>query len=348
MQIHKNADLKNFHTFAVDASCAALVEINSVEELTSAFQSRELSALPKLVLGKGSNVLFTQKYDGVVLINRIMGRTVVESEQQVHLHINAGEDWPETVKWSLDNQYSGLENLAMIPGCVGSSPIQNIGAYGVELKDVCEYVEYLCLDSFSIKRISAIDCQFGYRDSIFKRALKDKAIITAVGIVLDKVWQPKVGYGGLKDIPSTDLSPMSVYDTVCHIRQSKLPDPSKQGNAGSFFKNPVISKADFSALKVQFPNIVGYDTESGVKVAAGWLIDSANLKGVSIGDAQVHIDQALVIVNGGSATAEDILMLANKVRQTVLALYGIELEHEVRFIGAKSETSLAEWMTQLR
>lgn len=347
MQIHKNADLKSFHTFAVDAACAVLVEIESVEELIATFQSSELGVLPKLVLGKGSNVLFTQKYDGVVLINRIMGRAVVESEQRVHLHISAGEDWPETVKWSLDNQYSGLENLAMIPGCVGSSPIQNIGAYGVELKDVCEYVDYLCLDSLSIKRISSSDCQFGYRDSIFKHALKDKAIITAVGIVLDKVWQPKIGYGGLKDIPSTELSPTTVYEKVCQIRQSKLPDPSKQGNAGSFFKNPVISKHDFSDLKVQYPEIVGYDTEFGVKVAAGWLIDSANLKGASIGGAQVHTDQALVIVNSGSAKAEDILLLANKVRQTVFNLYGIELEHEVRFIGAKSETSLSEWVKQL-
>lgn len=346
MQIHKNADLKGFHTFAVDAECTALIEIDSIEELITAFQADELRALPKLILGKGSNVLFTQRYQGAVLINRMMGRTVVESEQHVHLHINAGEDWPETVKWSLDNRYSGLENLAMIPGCVGSSPIQNIGAYGVELKDVCEYVEYLCLESLRIKRIANADCKFGYRDSIFKGDLKDKAIITAVGIVLDKTWVPKVNYGGLRDIPSDELSPMKVYETVCHIRQSKLPDPAKQGNAGSFFKNPVISNADFYALKMKYPTIVGYETESGVKVAAGWLIDSAKLKGVSIGGAQVHVDQALVIINSGDATAQDILMLAKKVRQSVLDLYGIELEHEVRFIGAKTETTLDQWIKQ--
>jgi len=342
MQIQKNADLKGFHTFGIETKCDFLVEIASVDELIELFQQREWQHIPKLIIGKGSNMLFTQPFQGMVIVNRILGRTIKQSEHHYHLHIGAGEDWPEMVEWSLSQGVAGLENLAQIPGCVGSSPIQNIGAYGIELQDVCEYVDYLCLKTLEIKRLSTPDCLFGYRDSIFKHQLHNSAIIVAVGLVLEKDWQPRLSYGPLKAIASSDLTPQKVFETVSRIRHEKLPDPSLQGNAGSFFKNPVISLQQFESLKRQFPSIVGHQFEGGMKIAAGWLIDHADLKGVSVGGAMVHPKQALVLINSNNASAKDILLLAQHVKGEVLDRYDIELEHEVRFMGSKQETSLAE------
>lgn len=342
MQITANADLRPYHTFSVSQQCAFLVEVNSIDELKQVYLNAEWSALPKLVLGKGSNMLFTEKYQGMVIINSLLGKEVTESDNHWHLHISGGEDWPSLVQWTVESGYPGLENLALIPGCAGSAPIQNIGAYGVELKDICEYVDVLCLESFTVKRLSAAECQFGYRDSIFKHSLYQKAVIIAVGLKLAKEWQPNIEYGPLKSLASKDLTAKQIFDRVCQIRMEKLPDPAVTGNAGSFFKNPVISIAHFEQLKNQFPDIVAYPADNGMKVAAGWLIDQCLLKGTTVGGAQVHPMQALVLINQNDATAEDIIQLAAKVRGAVLNRYQIELEHEVRFMGAKQETYLQE------
>ncbi|MDP2575998.1 UDP-N-acetylmuramate dehydrogenase [Vibrio penaeicida] len=342
MQIYKNSSLKPFHTFGIDVQCRHMAVVESIEDLKEAYDNPEWSELPKLMLGKGSNVLFTQNFLGVVLTNELRGKSVIESDTHFHLHVQGGEDWPEFVEWTLESGYFGLENLALIPGCVGSAPIQNIGAYGVELKDVCEYVEIYCLESQQIKRLTNSECQFGYRDSIFKRVLKNKAIVVSVGFKLVKNWTPKTKYGALADLPKEDQTAFNIYERVCDIRRSKLPDPCKQGNAGSFFKNPVISQDQFDRLESQYPDIVGYPTKEGVKLAAGWLIDNANLKGKKIGGVMVHPKQALVLVNTGEATSNDVVSLAAFVKQTVFKKYQVELEHEVRFIGSLGETCLSE------
>lgn len=340
MQIYKKTSLKPFHTFSVDISCEILVIVESIEELISVYQNSEWALLPKLMLGKGSNLLFTEHFNGVVVVNRILGKTITESETEWNLHVSGGEDWPELVEWTVNQDLPGLENLALIPGCAGSAPIQNIGAYGIEFKDVCQYVDVLSLDDFTVRRLSAEECQFGYRDSVFKHALYEKVIIIAVGIRLNKSWQPVVSYGSLSDISSDELSSKRIYDEVCQVRMSKLPDPAEVGNAGSFFKNPVVSMQEHQRLHHQYPKVVAYPFGDKMKLAAGWLIDQCGLKGYQLGGARVHSNQALVIINQSDATANDVLRLAAHVRDTVYKKYGVLLEHEVRFMGARLETSL--------
>ncbi|KJY84172.1 UDP-N-acetylenolpyruvoylglucosamine reductase [Vibrio galatheae] len=340
MQILANADLRPFHTFSISQRCAYLVEVQSSDEIKTVYQEPKWQDLPKLMLGKGSNMLFTEAYQGVVMVNKLLGKSVTESDHYWHLHIAGGEDWPNLVKWSVEQGYYGLENLALIPGCAGSAPIQNIGAYGVELKDVCEYVDVLCLETFASRRLSPEECQFGYRDSIFKRELFDKVIIVAIGLKLSKQWQANIEYGPLQSLDRETLTAHDVFERVCQIRIEKLPDPNKIGNAGSFFKNPVISQTQFDALHAQFPTLPAYPAQNGVKLAAGWLIDQCQLKGAQIGGAQVHPNQALVLVNQSNATADDVINLAAKVCREVFSKFHVKLEHEVRFMGSHGETNL--------
>ena len=342
MQIQTNASLRSYHTFSIEQSCDVLTHVSSVDDIRQVYQNAAWQALPKLMLGKGSNMLFTEHFCGVVVINQLQGIEVEESDSAWHLHVAGGEDWPSFVKWSIEQGYLGLENLALIPGCVGSSPIQNIGAYGKELQDVCEYVDVLDLESFNVQRITVQECQFGYRDSIFKRQLFGKVIIVAVGIKLDKAWQPHIEYGPLKSFTANTVTAKEIFDQVCAVRMEKLPNPQVTGNAGSFFKNPVISQQQYQALLQQHPDLVAYPVEDSFKVAAGWLIDHCGLKGFQQGGAQVHPNQALVLVNKDKASAEDVVSLADHVRQTVWNKYGIELEHEVRFMGKHHETNLLE------
>lgn len=340
MQIQTNASLRSFHTFSIEQTCDALVEVASVEDIQQVYQAPQWQTLPKLMLGKGSNMLFTEHFQGVVMVNKLHGIEVSETEHAWHLHVAGGEDWPNLVKWSVGQGYFGLENLALIPGCVGSAPIQNIGAYGKEIKDVCEYVDVLDVETFTTRRIHASECQFGYRDSIFKHQLFGKVIIVAVGFKLAKSWQPCIAYGPLQSFSVETVTAQQIFEQVCQVRMEKLPDPQVTGNAGSFFKNPVIEQAQYQALVAQYPNLVAYPVEEGVKVAAGWLIDQCGLKGFTQGGAQVHPNQALVLVNCFNATAQDVVLLADHVRQTVWQKYAIELEHEVRFMGAQHETNL--------
>ncbi|MGF1910239.1 UDP-N-acetylmuramate dehydrogenase [Vibrio kasasachensis] len=342
MQIQTNASLCQYHTFSIEQSCDVLTHVTSVEEIQHVYQNIEWQTLPKLMLGKGSNMLFTEHFCGVVVINQLQGIEVTESDSAWHLYVAGGEDWPNFVEWSVNQGYFGLENLALIPGCVGSSPIQNIGAYGKELQDVCEYVDVLDLQTFAIKRMNATECQFGYRDSIFKHELFEKVIIVAVGIKLDKAWQPHIEYGPLKAFSAESVTAKQIFDQVCSVRMEKLPNPQVTGNAGSFFKNPVITKQQYQSLIAQHPDLVAYAVDEGMKVAAGWLIDNCGLKGFQQGGAQVHPNQALVLINRNNATAEDIVLLADHVRLAVWQKYSVELEHEVRFMGKQHETNLLE------
>ncbi|MCL9777314.1 UDP-N-acetylmuramate dehydrogenase [Vibrio methylphosphonaticus] len=342
MQTEHNAQLSPFHTFAISQTCQQLVTVTSVDDLVQAYQVPAWAHLPKLMLGKGSNVLFTEHFDGIVMVNQLMGITHSSSEDHHHLHIAGGEDWPQLVAWCVEQGYAGLENLALIPGCAGSAPIQNIGAYGLEFKDVCEYVDYLCLDSYKVKRLKRSECEFGYRDSIFKKALHNKAIVVAVGLKLEKHWQPNLSYGPLQRLDPKTCTAREVFDIVVQVRQEKLPDPSKIGNAGSFFKNPVVCVEKYQHIKQQHPDIIAYPFEGKMKLAAGWLIDQCGLKGTCVGGAMVHPNQALVLVNAKSATAQDVTALATMVRQRVLDKFSVELEHEVRFMGRRYEITLKE------
>ncbi len=342
MQIKTNASLKAYHTFGIEQTCSYLAIVESVDDIIQLFHEQVFKDLPKLFLGKGSNVLFTEHFQGLVIINRLSGKAVKETDKHYLLHIEAGEDWPQLVSWCVEKGYGGIENLALIPGCAGSAPIQNIGAYGIELKDICDYVDILDLSTFETKRMSAEECEFGYRDSIFKHALYGQCFISAVGLKLNKQWQPINQYGPLQSIPTEQLTPSTIFERVCQVRQEKLPDPKKVGNAGSFFKNPVISQDHYDRLIELHPNLVAYPAESGMKVAAGWLIDQCGLKGTSVNGAQVNPLQALVLTNVDNCSANDVLALASLVKRTVWDKFQIELEHEVRFINKTGETNLSE------
>ncbi|WP_035387351.1 UDP-N-acetylmuramate dehydrogenase [Ferrimonas senticii] len=333
--------LAQWHTFGLPAIADALIEVHSLAELIEAYQLPQFAEKPKLILGGGSNVVFTEDFAGLVIVNRIMQRQVTEQSDSWSLHLGAGENWDEVVRWCIEQSYFGLENLALIPGTVGASPIQNIGAYGVEMSDFCDYVEYLDLDTMEPVRIEAAECQFGYRDSVFKQRLAGKAVIIAVGLRLPKVWQPVLEYGPLQQLKQqAELTAHTIYQQVVAVRQSKLPDPQVLGNAGSFFKNPLISNSQYQELLQQYPELPGYSDGDQVKVPAGWLIDRCGLKGFAIGGAAVHQQQALVLVNTGAATATDLRSLANHVIATVKAKFDIGLHPEVRVVNGQGQL---EW-----
>lgn len=338
-----NHSLKPWNTFGIAHQAAHIVRAENAQQLLSAWQEAVKNQHPVLLLGAGSNVLFLEDFAGTVIVNRIMGIDVVEQPEAWHLHVGAGENWHQFVQYTLDNGMPGLENLALIPGCVGSSPIQNIGAYGIELQRVCEYVDCLELETGNTLRLSAEECRFGYRDSAFKHQYQDRYAIVAVGFRLSKTWQPILTYGDLTRLDPRTATPQDVFNSVCHMRMTKLPDPRVNGNAGSFFKNPVITAQQAQALLAQFPAAPHYPQADGnVKLAAGWLIDQCELKGTTLGGAAVHRQQALVLINTGDATSRDVVQLAHHVRQQVGEKFNVWLEPEVRFIGQRGEVNAVE------
>lgn len=330
--------LQPFHTFHLPVSAREIIEAHNIEQLQQVWASAKAENLPVLFLGQGSNMLFLEDFNGVVILNRLLGIEHKQDEHFHYLHVKGGENWHHLVKWSLQQGIQGLENLALIPGCAGSAPIQNIGAYGVEFKDVCDYVDVLNLDTQEIFRLNAEECDFGYRESIFKHRYQQGYVITAVGLKLAKNWQPVLKYGSLVEFDPQTVTAQQIFDEVCHIRQSKLPNPDEFGNAGSFFKNPVVSAAQFECLQKQCQNLPHFPQADGsVKLAAGWLIDQCGLKGFQIGGAAVHEKQALVLINKDRATGQDVVNLARHVRQTVAQKFGVYLQPEVRFMGANGE-----------
>jgi len=338
-----NHSLKPWNTFGIDHQAARIVCAETAPQLLNAWQQATSEKLPTLILGEGSNVLFLKDYSGVVLVNQIKGIKVTEQPDAWHVHVGAGENWHRLVKFTLENGMPGLENLALIPGCAGSSPIQNIGAYGVELQRVCEFVDCIELATGVAKRLTADECRFGYRDSIFKHEYQDRYVIVAVGLKLLKQWQPVLSYGDLTRLDPQTVTPQEVFDAVCHMRMTKLPDPKVNGNAGSFFKNPVITRDVADKLLASFPNAPHYpQTDGSVKLAAGWLIDQCHLKGKSVGGAMVHRQQALVLINDNNATSDNVVALAHYVRQQVGEKFDVWLEPEVRFIGEHGEVNAVE------
>lgn len=335
-------DLHSYNTFGLMATADWGMAFNSLEQLQAIIQDQRWANMPRLVLGGGSNVLFTADYAGLVLLNRLQGIAIEECDTGWCLQVAAGESWPGLVEETLRRQIPGLENLALIPGTVGAAPVQNIGAYGVELCQYCCHVDALELASGTVVRIPAAECGFGYRESHFKHQWRHSHIIIGVGLFLPKAWQPQIGYGPLREL-GDNPSAVQIYQAVCRVRREKLPQPEEFGNAGSFFKNPTVTPDIAARLARHYPSMPQFPQSDGrVKLAAGWLIDQAGLKGYTVGRASVHQQQALVLINLGGASAQDVIQLATTVRERVLTQFAIELEPEVRFIGRTGDTSLRE------
>lgn len=338
MKITENQSLKSFNTFGLDVSCRWFAEAGNVEELLNVISEPRFKDVRTMVLGGGSNVLFKNNFDGLIIHNNILGIDIIhEDEQFAMVKSGAGVVWNDLVQFAIQKNFPGLENLSLIPGNVGAAPIQNIGAYGVEIKKTFSELTAVTLNDGSIRTFSSEECRFGYRDSIFKQEAKNKYVIVDVTFKLDKKEVLNTTYGAINDqlkvMNVMNPTILDVSEAVIAIRRSKLPDPKQIGNAGSFFKNPEIAQRQYDELKNNFPDIVGYPTTPGkIKVAAGWLIEKAGWKGNRIGNVGMHEKQALVLVNYGSATGEELIAHARKVQESVRGKFGVVIEMEVNVI----------------
>lgn len=336
--IRHNVSLRHFNTFGLEAKARYYVAVQAVEELQALVQDPDLRKLPWLILGGGSNVLLTQDFPGLVIHNRLLGKEVVrEDEHHAWVRAESGEVWHELVLFALENGLGGIENLSLIPGMVGAAPMQNIGAYGVELQEVFEELEAVSLEAGKVERFDAAACRFGYRESVFKHELKGQYFITAVTLRLAKEPVLNTSYGAiqqtLEERGITEPTAKEVSEAVISIRQSKLPDPQELGNSGSFFKNPVVPQEQFEQLQEQHPKVPHYPAGEGlVKVPAGWLIEQAGWKGKRVGNTGSHVRQSLVLVNYGDATGAEVWALAKEIQQSVKEQFGIELQPEVNII----------------
>ena len=338
MKILQDISLKKHNTFGIDVLAEYFVEINHVSNI-DVLRKNTIFKKNKLILGGGSNILFTKNYNGLVIKNNIRGKGIIkETETEIYIKVNAGENWHEFVLLCVENNWAGIENLSLIPGNVGTSPIQNIGAYGVELKDVFYSLEAYNIKTAQIETFYHSDCNFGYRESVFKKELKEKYIIASVVFKLAKNSEINISYGAIEKvlIDKKIISPTikDVSKAIIEIRESKLPNPNKIGNAGSFFKNPIISRNHLSALQKKHPNIVFYKiSEDEIKIPAGWLIDNADWKGKTFEKNSskfgVHKNQALVLVNYKNTKGKYIYALAKKIQKDIFEKYEIDLEMEV-------------------
>ncbi|MGI4834332.1 MAG: UDP-N-acetylmuramate dehydrogenase [Janthinobacterium lividum] len=345
--LEEHVSLRPYNTFGLEAQARYFARFASADELGQLLALPQVQAGPLLVLGGGSNLLLTQDFAGVVLKNEIKGLEIIEEDAATYaamLRAGAGESWHGLVEYALGQELHGLENLSLIPGTVGAAPLQNIGAYGVELQDAFERLEALKISTGQLRVFSKEECGFGYRESVFKRELRGRYIVTAVVLRLHRAAAqrpPNVSYGAIRNT-LTDLgvdaepTPHDVSRAVVHIRRSKLPDPAEIGNAGSFFKNPEVSLGKFDDLQRRYPTLPGYPVPGGVKVPAGWLIEQAGFKGLrrgeGLGTHGVHAHQALVLVNHGGATGSELRALADDIIRGVRAQFGIELHPEVNIL----------------
>jgi UDP-N-acetylmuramate dehydrogenase len=333
MQFRENFSLKSYNTFGVEAKCRSFAEVQTDDELIQLISSLTHDNSPYMLLGGGSNILFTSDYDGTVIKIATLGKTVVsETAEEIFIKAAAGENWDAFVASCVENGWGGLENLSLIPGNVGTGPVQNIGAYGAEIKDVISEVEAFDIGLLQKRIFSQAECDFSYRSSIFK-ITPTAFIILNVTFHLSKKPLLNLGYSDIHDelksmgVTTPDLR--SVRDAVCSIRRRKLPDPAKIGNSGSFYKNPVITKEHLLLLKEKHPDIVSFPYRDDVKLAAAWMIDQCGWKGYRKGDAGVHERQPLVLVNYGNATGGEILSLAREIQDDIQKKFGIWLETEV-------------------
>lgn len=339
MHLKNNISLKNLNTFGLEAVAKYYVEVSTISELKEALDSEIAKTNKLMILGGGSNLLFTQDFDGLVIKNNISGKTVArETEHCVLLKLGAGENWHDVVLYTIGRGYGGIENLSLIPGTVGAAPMQNIGAYGVEIKDVFDHLLAVNIETNEVEEFKKEQCLFGYRESIFKRKLKDKYVIAEVVLKLTKkAHQLNTSYGAISEtLQEMKVKAPTLEDiskAVIKIRQSKLPDPAKIGNAGSFFKNPTVDKLQFEALRAEYKNMPGYELpDNMIKIPAGWLIEQCGWKGFKKGDIGVHKNQALVLVNYGTGKGKDLKHLAEQIKTSVVKKFGIELTAEVNMV----------------
>lgn len=337
MQVIENFPLKNLNTFGVAANAAWYVDIRDENDLQLLFAQDRWKDYPRLVLGGGSNMLFTADFKGLIVHVKIQGIRYEVKGDDVFVTAGGGVIWNDLVNFCVENGFAGIENLSLIPGSVGASPVQNIGAYGVELQDIFHSCRAFEIASGKIRVFDKEDCGFSYRDSVFKSALKGLYIITEVSFKLSKIFKPELTYGAISDeLQKRGISNPGIKDlstVVSHIRVSKLPDPATIGNAGSFFKNPVIPEAQFLKLKAEFPEIVHFPAQEGfIKISAGWLIEHCGWKGKVVGNTGTWKNQALVLVNHGNATGKEIFKFSESIIESVHAKFSILLEREVNII----------------
>lgn len=338
LEIRKNINLKTFNTFGIEVYCDFFVEINSISDYQDLLLTEIYRSNQKLIIGGGSNLLFTKNFNGLVIKNNLHGISIQsENNEEVIIKVAAGENWHEFVMWCINHNFSGLENLSLIPGCVGASPMQNIGAYGVEIKDVFEELEAYSMTTGVKKIFSNKDCEFGYRESVFKNKFKNQFFIGSVSFKLKMHATVNTSYGAINaELEAMQIKNPTIKDVakaVIQIRESKLPNPKETGNAGSFFKNPEVSATKFKELKGQFEAIVAYPLANGnYKLAAGWLIEQCGLKGYELEGAAVHLKQALVIINKNNCTGSAVYNLSTHVLQQVFQKFGVSLEREVNII----------------
>jgi UDP-N-acetylmuramate dehydrogenase len=336
MRWSENISLKKYNTFGIDATARHFAGFTSADDLAELLIR---APQPLVVLGGGSNILLTRDIEGTVLINAISGIDLVdEDDDYLYVKVGAGEDWHGFVEYCISRDWAGVENLSLIPGSVGAAPMQNIGAYGIELKEVFHELEAFDLQDGTVRLFTVNDCRFGYRDSVFKQEYKGRFIILSVVFRLHRVPVFQTGYGAIREELEKsgirDLSIRAISEAVIRIRTAKLPDPKIIGNAGSFFKNPIVTNEQYASLKAKFPEIVGYPdpVQATTKLAAGWLIEQAGWKGYRRGDAGVHAKQALVLVNYGHATGREIFDLSEEIQHSVQQKFGVSLEREVNII----------------
>lgn len=337
MVLLNNVSLQPYNTFGLDVKAKHFAEVNSLIELKQALIESENET--HLFIGGGSNILLTKDYDGLVILNKIKGIQIEkETEDYVILKAYSGENWHEFVMYCVTHNWGGIENLSLIPGTIGAAPMQNIGAYGMEIEQVFETLEAINLETLKIENFNKVECEFGYRESVFKRKKKGQYFIYSVTFRLTKKHKINLDYGDIKTILiNQNIAPelatiKDISEAVIAIRQSKLPDPKVLGNSGSFFKNPTISKEEFDALQIKFPSIKGYPNNDGFKIPAGWLIEQCGWKGKHVGNTGSHAQQALVLVNYGDATGNEVYQLALAIIESVKETFGITLEPEVNII----------------
>ena len=339
MLIHQDYSLKRLHTFGIDVKAKLFAEIFSDEDLFEIISDKKLMAEPKFILGGGSNILFTKNFDGLVIKVSLPGiKKVGENEKSVLIEAGAGVVWDKLVTFCVSNNFGGIENLTLIPGSVGAAPIQNIGAYGQELSDTIESLKGIFIEDGTVKSFSKSDCNFSYRNSIFKKELKNKFIITSLRLKLNKNPIVNLTYKKVEDeIQNLKISNPTITDLsklVAKIRKSKLPHPDEIGNAGSFFKNPVVHYQKYLELVESHPGIISYDVDKNFKkIAAGWLIENCGWKGRRVGNVGTHQKHALIIVNYGDATGDEVLDFSIRIIQAVELKFGIRLENEVNIIN---------------
>ena len=338
MNIIENYPLLKLNTFGVDVKAKYFTSINTINELIEVTKTNVFKDLELLILGGGSNILFTKDFDGLVILNNIKGKEIIDQNQQsIFLKIGAGENWHELVMYCVDNGWGGIENLSLIPGNTGTAPMQNIGAYGVEIKETFIELEALEISSGKIVKFNNSDCEFGYRESVFKNKMKNQYIILNITLELKKNPVLNINYGDVKAILESqnikNPAIKEVSNAIISIRQSKLPDPKKIGNSGSFFKNPIVSLNQLELIKKKYPNVVNYEiNENEFKIAAGWLIERAGWKGKKFNNYGIHEKQALVLVNYGLANGMEIFELSEKIILDIKDKFGITLEREVNII----------------